>query len=394
MAGALVVYSTSAYSVGAKSVDTTFWYEFKKNVAILLLGGVVTYVVHRIPPKKFFILSVLAALSTLPMLVYLFFKAGGGGVDGAREIKIIGISFRPAHLAVISWVIITANYFVKIYNPKEVITLQWNEKKRVFSRMWLEYFIPLSFFLVLITKNNFSTGALCFVLTMGVAWLGGLTWEHLKRILALVALALSLYVSLSIICPSCLPSSRVHTWINRIVDMGDSKKTEGETQSDKATASIISGGFFGKGPGESNIKNDLAESQSDFVYATILEEYGIFGSIFIIFVFLRFAQRVMLIFNREENRIRKLIVLGLGSYIMLLAAINMGVSLGLMPVTGQPMPFFSFGGSFVLFSGICFGVILSISAEQQKLALQKADNQPENISEEQNPETELQQTQK
>lgn len=390
---ALILYISSVFSVVSK-INVDVYRSLKSNILYLFIGGLVAYITSRISPKYFNFFAWIGAIVLGIMLALLFFNFGHMSTDGRREFIIQGISFRPAHLMIICLVILTANYFIKKYTPEKKIKFEAGETKIIFPAVWW-YFFCLSVVLAMITKNNFSSGAIAFVLTAMVALLGGLYWKHFFQYLAVLFVAGLCYVSVVKICPTCFPTTRYHTWEKRLFGNSEEKSKEIK-QIDYAKASIISGEFLGKGPGNSNIKNVYAESHSDFVYATIGEEYGILGGTFVIFLFLVFAHRVTLIFNREQNLIRKLIVIGLGAYILILAIINIGVSVGTFPVTGQPMPFFSLGGSFVLFSGIAFGIILSISAEQerQKILEQSADNQSDIVSEEETSEQILAETQK
>jgi cell division protein FtsW len=159
------------------------------------------------------------------------------------------------------------------------------------------------------------------------------------------------------------PNSRVGTWKNRIVNFAnpDETKVGANYQVDQAKIAIATGGIFGKGPGGSTQRNFLPHSYSDFIYAFIIEEYGYLGGVVVLFLYLLLLIRVIRIAAKLDDPFGVFLVVGAGLMIVFQAFINMAVSVNLFPVTGQPLPFISKGGTSFIFTGIALGIILSIS---------------------------------
>ena len=156
---------------------------------------------------------------------------------------------------------------------------------------------------------------------------------------------------------------RIHTIKGRIERFihGDPNSEKGITQADYAKLAIYSGGIIGKGPGQSDVSNYMAAAYNDFIFSIIVEEYGLFGGVVVIFLYLVLFFRGIIIVRRSTRTFPAFVVIGLTVVLVYQAMINMGVSSGVLPVTGQPLPWVSLGGTSLLFTAIAFGCILSVS---------------------------------
>ncbi len=163
-------------------------------------------------------------------------------------------------------------------------------------------------------------------------------------------------------------AGRVHTFKERIDDFlfGDKEQEEGTTQADYAKLAIYEGSLAGKGPGGSEVSNYMEAAYNDFIYAIIIEEYGWLGGFFVLFLFLILLFRGVVIVRRSTRTYPAFLAAGMVLMLVFQAMINMSVSVGIIPVTGQPLPWISVGGTSMLFTAVSFGVILSVSYHNQK----------------------------
>ena len=161
---------------------------------------------------------------------------------------------------------------------------------------------------------------------------------------------------------------RVHTFKERISDFakGDADAAKGTTQADYARLAVFEGGMLGKGPGNSEVSNYMEAGYNDFIYAIFIEEYGFVGGAFLALLYLILLFRGVIIVRRCERTFPAFMVTGLVLLITFQAFVNMAVSVGAVPVTGQPLPWVSMGGSSMLFTAASFGIILAVSATNQK----------------------------
>ena len=192
----------------------------------------------------------------------------------------------------------------------------------------------------------------------------------IKYLLSVVGVGV-LFVVLLFYTADFLPSSfgRVHTVkarIERFISPTPPLEQKGITQADYAKLAIYSGGVLGKGPGHSDVSNYMAAAYNDFIFAIIVEEYGFVGGIAVLFLFLIFFYRGIAIVKRSTRTFPAFMVAGLTLILVYQAMINIGVSSGVLPVTGQPLPWISLGGTSLVFTSISFGCILSVSYQTQK----------------------------
>ncbi len=364
----LPVYSASTNLVYVAGKGSTLGY-LLKHAILLLLGFVIVYTTHRIPYRYFSGLSVLMLPVVILLLVYTLTQ--GTVIDGANasrwiSIPFIGIGFQTSTLAAVVLMIYVARYLAR--NKEREITF-----KESFLYMWL----PVGFVLALILPANFSTTAITFVMVVILAFLGGYPLKFIASILGVGILSLALFILTAKAFPDAMKNSRINTWSSRIENFA-SGESEDNYQAQKAKIAIASGEIYGKGPGKSVQKNFLPQSSSDFIYAIIGEEFGLIGAISIIIFFLGLLFRLVIIATKSTTIFGTLLCLGVGLPIIFQAMINMGVAVGLFPVTGQPLPLISTGGTSIWMTCFAIGIVLSVSASDKELAVKKQKETLEN----------------
>lgn len=357
----LPVYSASTNLVYVAGKGSTLGY-LLKHAILLLLGFVIVYTTHRIPYRYFSGLSVLMLPVVILLLVYTLTQ--GTVIEGANasrwiSIPFIGIGFQTSTLAAVVLMIYVARYLAR--NKEKEITF-----KESFLYMWL----PVGLVLALILPANFSTTAITFLMIILLVFLGGYPLKFIGAILGVGILSLALFILTAKAFPDAMKNSRIHTWSSRIENFA-SGETEDNYQAEKAKIAIASGEIYGKGPGKSVQKNFLPQSSSDFIYAIIGEEFGLIGAILIIIFFLGLLFRFVIIATKSTTIFGTLLCLGVGLPIIFQAMINMGVAVGLFPVTGQPLPLISTGGTSIWMTCFAIGIVLSVSASDKEVAATK-----------------------
>jgi cell division protein FtsW len=203
----------------------------------------------------------------------------------------------------------------------------------------------------------------------------GVPWKHLGKIIGIGAAVLTLFILIVLAFPEI--SNRVDTWKSRIVNFG-ATDSDASYQTDLAKMAIAEGQLFGKGPGKSVQKNFLPQSNSDFVFAVITEEYGLIGASGVVLLYMALFRRFVRIARRAHTKFGTLLVLAAASGMILQTLVNMGVATNLMPVTGQTLPFLSAGGSSIWMTCIALGIILSVShTDVKKVVGKSAQSQEE-----------------
>ncbi|WP_413788815.1 FtsW/RodA/SpoVE family cell cycle protein [Ascidiimonas meishanensis] len=366
----LPVYSASTNLVYVVGKGTTIGY-LVKHAMLLVLGFAIIYAVHKIPYHYFRALSIIALPVVLILLVYTL--AQGKVIEGANasrwiQVPFVGVTFQTSTLASVVLLIYVARYLSKIKD--QAITF-----KDSLVPLWM----PVFFVLALILPANFSTTAIIFFMVLMLCFLGGYPLKYLVGILGVGVLALSFFVLTAKAFPKLFPN-RVDTWISRIENFADNEDTEADYQIEKAKIAIATGGVAGLGAGKSVMKNFLPQSTSDFIFAIIVEEYGLLGGLLLVFLYLLLLFRIVVVAHKSDHIFGKLVVIGVGLPIVIQAFINMAVAVELFPVTGQTLPLISSGGTSIWMTCLALGIILSVSAKRQE-----ALNELKNEMEEPNP---------
>ncbi len=353
----LPVYSAAsnlAYSGG----NTSTFSFFVKHFMHLFLGFAIIYGVHKIPYRYFRGLSIVMIPIVLVLLVVTMFQ--GVTIEGANasrwiQIPIVGMSFQTSTLASLVLMVYVARYMSKI-----------NEREITFKASILPLWVPVFLVMVLILPANLSTAAIMFVMVIMLVFIGGYPIRYLLAILGAGILSLVLFIMIARAFPDAMPN-RIDTWMSRLESFTDNEDSEADYQIEKAKIAIASGYIQGVGPGKSIQKNFLPQSSSDFIFAIIVEEYGLIGGVSLIILYMWLLFRIVIAAQKADTIFGKLLVLGVGLPIVFQALINMAVAVELFPVTGQTLPLISSGGTSIWMTCLAIGIILSVSAKREEI---------------------------
>ena len=352
-----VVILLSVYSILAVYSSTgTLAYRFKqgnteyyllKHLGILGLGFVLMYIAHRIPYHIYGRLSKMALIIAIPLLAYTLFY-GTAVHDASRwyTLPIINISIQPSDFAKLALIIYLAGMLAKYQNNIADI------KNTI---IWI--ILPVVLVVGLILPANLSTAAIIYGSSLIIMFVGRVRLTHLATIVGGTLLIFAILILAMKIYPEM---GRFGTWQKRI-EMYLGSGEESNYQLEQSKIAIASGGLTGKLPGNSTQKNFLPQPYSDFIFAIIIEEYGLIGGGFLVLFYMILLFRGIRIATKSENLFGALLTFGLSFSLVIQAMINMGVTVGLMPVTGQPLPLISMGGTSLWFTSIAIGIILSVS---------------------------------
>ena len=350
----LPVFSASSNLVYVVGRGTPWGY-LVKHFVILVIGFVLMYSVHKIPFHYFKGISILMLPVVLVLLVYT--ASQGTVIEGANasrwvKIPFIGLSFQTSTLATVVLMVFVANYLS-----------QPDLKSIKFSQSLVQLWLPVLSVVLLIFPSNLSTAALLFTMVMILAFVAHYPMRYLLTICGLGLVFVLLFFLLVKAFPGAFPN-RVDTWVSRIENFSSGQSDDGNYQVARAKTAIVSGKIFGLGAGKSRMKNFLPQSSSDFIYAIIVEEFGLLGGIGLILLYLLLLFRIVVITHNSNNLFGKLTVVGLGIPIIFQAFINIGVALQVLPVTGQNLPMISSGGTSAWMTCIAMGIILSVSVKK------------------------------
>ena len=347
----LPVYSAASNLAYVSGSGNTFNYLFKHFIH-LSLGFTFMYLMQKIPYHYFRGISILMIPVVIVLLLYTIFQPSvtDSLTNTNRWIKIpfVGFTFQPSTLAGVILMIYVSRYLAKI---KDIDVR--------FSQTILPLWIPTLFILLLILPANFSTTAIIFSMVILLCFVGGYPIKHLLGIVLSGILVLSIFILTIKAYPGIFPN-RVDTWKSRIENFVNKENTSENYQIEKAKIAIATGGVRGLGPGKSVQKNFLPQSSSDFIFAIIIEEYGLIGGLFLLTVYALFLLRIIIISNKAESVFGSLLVIALGIPIVFQALVNIGVSVELFPITGQPLPLISSGGTSIWMTCIAIGIIQSV----------------------------------
>ncbi|HEX9980086.1 MAG TPA: FtsW/RodA/SpoVE family cell cycle protein [Flavobacterium sp.] len=330
-----------------------------KHLAHIFIGFCMIYWVHKVPYHYFRGISILALPVVWILLAYTLFK--GTIIDGANasrwiQVPFIGITFQTSTLASIVLMIFVARYLSK--KRETPITFQ--------SSLW-ELWAPVFITLMLILPANFSTAALIFSMVVMLVFIGRYPLKYIGAVVGAGIIALIFFIVVVKAFPDAFPN-RVDTWISRIDNFTSDKPGEDDYQIEKAKIAIASGGIYGLGPGKSVQKNFLPQSSSDFIYAIIVEEWGLIGGLGVMLMYLLLFFRFIVSAHNANSLFGKLVVVGLGFPIIFQALINMAVAVELLPVTGQTLPLISSGGSSIWMTCIALGIIIGVTKKDEEIA--------------------------
>lgn len=351
----LIVYSSTGALAYRQASGNTMHF-LVRQVFFLGAGfGLMLVMVNFLSVKIYSILAnLLVYISIGLLLVSVAMKFMGLSGGSGRTLDLGIISFQPAELAKISLILFTAKVLGKYQKSK-------GDLKKAFLIIICHAAVVCG----LIFVSDFSTSALLFATIFTMLFVGRVP---LKFLFIVVGMGVGI-IAFTYFLASQFPSApaRVHTVkgrIDRFIN-GDPNSEQGITQADYAKLAIYEGGILGKGPGRSDVSNYMAAAYNDFIFAIIVEEYGLLAGIFVMFLYLIFFFRSVVIVRRATRTFPAFLVTGLTMMLVFQAMINIGVSSGVLPVTGQPLPWVSLGGTSLLFTSVAFGCILSVSYQNQ-----------------------------
>ena len=353
----LPVYSAASNLAYISGEGNTFGF-FIKHFMHLFLGFAIMYGVHKIPYRYFRGLSIIMIPIVLVLLLITLLQ--GTTIEGANasrwiQIPIVGMSFQTSTLASVVLMVYVARYLSKI-----------RDKAITFKESIFPLWIPVFLILILILPANFSTAAIIFSMILMLSFLGGYPLRYLGAIIGAGVLSLALFVLVAKAFPDVMPN-RVDTWMSRVENFVSGEDYGEGYQIEKAKIAIATGGVRGVGPGKSIQKNFLPQSSSDFIYAIIVEEYGLLGGFLLMGLYLWLLFRTVIVAQKAGSFFGKLLVIGVGIPIVFQALINMAVAVELFPVTGQTLPLISSGGTSIWMTCLALGIILSVSAKRQEI---------------------------
>ena len=377
----IVVYSaTSALAVSKYSGSTGT--VLMKHLAMLVFGFIMMYAASKVNYKHYAKAAWLLLIPCLALLVYTL--AFGRNInDASRSINVGGFSFQPSEMAKIILITYLARQLVMMgdtkYNIKDFL---------------IKLALPILATAGLIFTENLSTAMILVFVCMVLLFIGRIKMLHMLALVGFCVAGMGIYLVFDAVKTNIdnkhnrqkaeeamvisaktgefkEKQNRIQTWSNRIKSMGEDKGEinrfdDKHMQRTYADIAVASGGVFGKGPGKSEQRNFLPHPYSDFIYAIIIEEYGIVGGIIVLMLYVILFTRVIRIVSKRPLTCGALMAFGLGFLIILQAIVNMGVSIGLLPVTGQPLPFVSMGGTSLMATGLILGMILSVTCSMEE----------------------------
>jgi len=361
----LAVYSTSGILVFRNPGSSSAYFAIRHGL-FLAAGFIIIYITHLIPYKYFSRLAQLMLVAAIPLLIItLFFGKNINEASRWLEIPVLGMSFQTSDFAKLALIMFVAR-----------VLSQEQENIKDFYRAFLPVIVPVGIICLLILPEDLSTALILFMTCVVMMYIGRIHTKYLGLLFLVGILTISLYITIVIITEK---EGRIGTWQNRIESYFDKDVENYQVQ--QAKIAIASGGFFGKLPGNSTQRNFLPHPYSDFIYAVIIEEYGLLlGGIPLLLLYLILLYRAGVIVRKSTRTFPAFLALGLTLGLVAQAFVHMAVAVNLLPVTGQPLPMISMGGTSMIFTSISIGMILSVSRgvnEQLRMAEAETEDTPD-----------------
>ena len=373
----LAVYSSTGLLAYKMYKGNTEIYLFKQ-FAFIIVGVLIIYFAHQVNYIIYSKVAKILFLISIPLLIYTLFY-GVKLNEGSRWIRlpIINLTFQTSDLAKLALFM----YLSRLLSKKQDVI-------KDFKKGFLPVIIPVAIVCILIAPANLSTALLIGATSMMLMFIGRARAKHLLFTIGLALIPLVILICAAVIRHKSNDGSietvktegrshlfvRVDTWINRVENFIYGSKEindEDSYQVNQAKIAIAKGGWIGLGPGNSQQRNFLPHPYSDFIYAIIIEEYGLVGGAFVIFIYLLFLFRSIRIFKKCPFAFGAFLALGLSFTLAIQALANMAVNVNLFPVTGVTLPLISMGGSSFLFTCLAIGIILSVARNVEQLEGEK-----------------------
>ena len=347
--------STIAYK------NANYWAPIIRHATFLVVGFFFVLIIHNLPIRFSVILGLLLPVAIFLLLITPFI---GVEINGERRwLNILGITFQPSEIAKLCSVC----YMALVLSRRNVLTSK---------QMFWYILIGVGITCTCILYNNGSTAILLGMIMLMMMFIGQVGAKRILIVIGIGISAILLVWSVYKLAPDTVSKflPRIYTWIARFDRHSDNERfaegTEEKTwvldmdehyQEDLAKIAIAQGGILGKLPGHGQQRDFLPQAYSDFIYAIIIEETGLAGGFFVLLLYLTLLIRVAMIARRCEKLFPKFLILGCGLMLVTQALINMAVAVGVFPVTGQPLPLISRGGTSTVISCFYIGIILSVS---------------------------------
>ena len=357
----LVVYSSTGTLAYKFQSGNTEYYLFKHGF-ILLFGLGLMYMTHNIKYTYFSGISLIAIFLAIPLLLLTLMK-GSNLNEASRWLALPGTSltFQTSDFAKLALIM----YVSRVLSQKQ-------EKIESLKEAFIPVVLPVVIVCALILPANFSTAAVLFTTCFVMMFIGRISYKHLLSLMGMGLVAVLLILAVGKLAPKVFP--RFGTWMKRIENFSSNEKdAKGNFQVEQSKIAIATGGIIGKGPGKSSQRNFLPHPYSDFIYAIIIEEYGLFAALVILLLYLILLFRGTRIATKSPRMFGSLLAFGCAFSLVFQAMINMAVATNLFPVTGQPLPMLSMGGTSIWFTSIGIGIILSVSAGEAEKTTSKED---------------------
>ncbi|MGD1841696.1 MAG: FtsW/RodA/SpoVE family cell cycle protein [Thermonemataceae bacterium] len=339
----LVVYSATQSLAYKQSLNNPEKYLIK-HTSLVVLALVVMWIAHRIDYRFYARLSLLALYLSVPLLlITLVFGPTINEATRWLTIPLIEQSFQPSDLAKLALIAHLAAMLSKRQQNIESV------KESLFPMLvWIGVICGL------IAISNFSNAAMLFATSLLIMFIGRVPIRYFLILLVIGGLSISF---------ALVEGQRFETAVSRWEAYKKSlyDSDNAHPQAQESYMAIASGGITGKGPGNSDQRNFLPHPYSDFIFAIIVEEYGLLGGALVVFLYLALLYRAMMIMAQSNRAFGGILAAGLAFSLVIQAMIHMSVAVGLVPITGLPLPLLSMGGTSLLFTGISIGVILSVS---------------------------------
>lgn len=357
----LVVYSAVVTLAHKFKQGNTEYYLFKHFV-IIALGFGIAYLFHKIKYTIFSKVAQIGFILSVPLLIYTLLKGVSAG-EASRWLEVpgIGLTFQSSDIAKLMLIIYVAR----------VLALRGNDLQD-FRSIFKHLLIPIGLICALILPANFSTAALLFFNCLVLMFVGGINIKIILKILGICVLAGAMFFSWIWFAPDTIPGGRGSTWKTRLESFS-SGDTKSNYQSEQAKIAIATGGVIGKGPGNSTQRAFLPQASSDFIYAIIIEEYGLLTGFGLLFLYMILLYRGIKILRDNDKPFGSFVAVGLSFSLVFQALVNMAVAVNLFPVTGQPLPLISMGGTSIWFTMIAIGIILSVSRSVEDKSEEKLE---------------------
>ena len=365
----LVVYSSTG-SLAYKYSKSTESFLFKQ-FAFIILGVIIIYFAHRVNYTIYSRIALILFMIAIPLLIYTYFF-GAKINEGSRWIKlpVINMTFQTSDLAKLALFM----YMSRQLSRKQNVI-------KDFKKGFLPIIIPVAIICLLIAPANLSTAILVAATSLLLMFIGRISTKHILLTMGIAMIPVVVLLTIAVKyydkeehktkdLPAIFAVGRVPTWIGRIQTfMYSNKEDDNEKlyQINQAKIAIANGGWFGVGPGNSSARNFLPHSYSDFIFAIILEEYGLVGGTFIVFIYLLFLYRCIRLYRKCPFAFGAFLALALSFTLVIQAIANMGVNVNVFPNTGVTLPLVSMGGSSFLFTCLSIGIILSVARNVEQL---------------------------